>query len=55
MQGAVKHPGALHEELGVPEGQKIPKKKLAAAADSSNPTLKRRAVLAETFAKFRPK
>ena len=32
IQGAVKHPGALHRELGVPQGQKIPAKKLAAAA-----------------------
>lgn len=55
MQGAVKKPGALHQELGVPEGQKIPPKKLAAAANSSNPLEKKRAVLAETFAKYRPK
>src|SRR5581483_7934045 len=32
IQGAIKHPGALHSELGVPQGQKIPPKKLAAAA-----------------------
>lgn len=55
MAGAVKHPGALHEELGVPEGQKIPAKKLAAAENSSNPLERKRASLAETFAKFRPK
>lgn len=51
MQGAVKHPGALHRQLGVPQGKKIPASKLAAAANSSNPTLRRRAVLAETFRK----
>lgn len=51
MQGAVKHPGALHRELGIPEGKKIPEKRLEAAAHSSNPTLKKRAVLAETFRK----
>lgn len=32
IQGAVKKPGALHKELGVPQGQKIPPGKLAAAA-----------------------
>ena len=32
IQGAIKHPGALHKELGLPAGQKIPAKKLAAAA-----------------------
>lgn len=54
MKNAVKHPGALHKELGVPQGEKIPAKKLEKAANSSNPTLKKRAVLAETFAKYRP-
>ena len=32
IQGAIKKPGALHEQLGVPSGEKIPAKKLAAAA-----------------------
>lgn len=32
IQGAIKHKGALHRELGVPSGQKIPEKKLDAAA-----------------------
>ena len=41
--------GALHEELGVPEGDKIPESKLDSAANSSNPTLRRRAVLAKTM------
>jgi hypothetical protein len=49
MQGAVKHPGALHRELGVPADKKIPAKKLEAATHSDNPTERRRAVLAETF------
>lgn len=26
MKGAVKHPGALHKELGIPQGKPIPKK-----------------------------
>lgn len=49
MAGAVKHPGALHRQLGVPQGQKIPAAKLAAAAHSSNPTERKRAQLAQTF------
>lgn len=32
IQGAIKHPGALHKDLGVPQGKKIPAKKLKAAA-----------------------
>jgi len=32
IQKAIKHPGALHKELHVPEGKKIPMKKLNAAA-----------------------
>lgn len=51
MSGAVKHPGALHKQLGVPQGQKIPASKLAAAAHSSNPLERRRAALAKTFKK----
>lgn len=49
MQGAVKHPGALHKMLHVPMDKKIPEKKLNKAAHSSNLLLKRRAVLAQTF------
>ena len=52
IAGAIKHPGALHEELGVPEGKKIPAKKLAAAAKKPG-TLGKRARLAETLGKLR--
>jgi hypothetical protein len=45
--------GALHKELGVPEGKKIPVSKLKKAEHSKNPTLKKRAVLAETLGKLR--
>jgi hypothetical protein len=45
--------GALHKELGVPEGKKIPAKKLKAAEKSKNPTERKRAVLAETLKKIR--
>ena len=47
--------GALHKELGVPEGKKIPKKKLKKAEHSKNPTERKRAVLAETLGKLRKK
>ncbi len=49
IAGAVKHPGALHRELGVPEGKKIPAKKLEKAEHSKNPKLAKRAHLAETL------
>ena len=32
IQKAIKKPGALHKELGVPMGKKIPEAKLNAAA-----------------------
>lgn len=50
IAGAVKHPGALHRELGVPQGEKIPQAKLEAATRSENPTERKRAFLAETLA-----
>lgn len=52
IQGAIKHPGALHQELHVPEGKKIPEKKLKKAEHSKNPTLRKRANLAETLKKI---
>ena len=47
--------GALHKELGVPEGKKIPEKKLQKAEHSKNPTEKKRAILAETLKHLRKK
>ena len=32
IKGAIKHPGALHRQMGVAAGKNIPAKKLAAAA-----------------------
>lgn len=55
IKGAIKNPGALHEVLGVPEGKKIPEKKLQKAEHSRNPLTKKRAVLAETLRNFRHK
>ena len=49
IQGAIKHKGALHKELHVAEGKKIPEKKLQKAEHSSNPKLAKRAHLAETL------
>lgn len=40
--------GALHKEMGVPQGKKIPAKKLAAAAKKPG-KLGKRARLAETL------
>jgi hypothetical protein len=48
IQGAIKHPGALHKELGVPAGKTIPAKKLAKAAKAGG-KLGQRARLAETL------
>jgi hypothetical protein len=52
IQSAIRKPGALHKALGVPQGEKIPQKKLAQAARSSNPTMRRRAALAKTLKGF---
>lgn len=52
IQGAIKHPGALHKELGVPMGKKIPAKKLARAAKAPG-KLGQRARLAETLRGFK--
>lgn len=46
--------GALHRDLHVPEGEKIPAEKLKAAEHSPDPTTRKRAFLAETFAHHRP-
>lgn len=47
--------GALRKQLGAKPGKKIPAKKLAKAAKSKNPLLKKRAVLAENFRKMNKK
>jgi len=54
IQKAVKKPGALRKTLGVKAGQKIPAKKLRAAAKKPGKT-GQRARLAETFKKMRRK
>jgi hypothetical protein len=50
MSGAVKHPGALHRALDVPEDKKIPAKKMAQAEHSKSGRVRRMAGLAKAFA-----
>ena len=53
IQKAVgKHKGKLHKELGVPEGEKIPAKKMAKAAKSKDPTIRKEVALAKTLKKM---
>lgn len=52
IAGATKNKGALHRELGVKPGEKIPKKKLAAAAKKGG-LEGQRARLAQTLNKMK--
>jgi len=54
IASAIKKPGALHEELHVPQGEKIPEKKLKAAEKKGGKVAKR-AHLAETLKSFKKK
>ena len=47
----IKHPGALHKELGVPEGKKISESKLR-KAEHMGGKIGKRARLAETLRGF---
>jgi hypothetical protein len=51
IAGAIKKKGALHRDLGVPQGKKIPAKKLQAAAAKGG-KVGQRARLAKTLKKF---
>lgn len=53
IKSATKNKGALHRALGVKEGTKIPAKKMAKAAHSSNPKIRKEASLAKTLGKLR--
>jgi hypothetical protein len=55
IQGAIKHPGALHMALKVPKGHKIPEMKLEKASHSSSPVMRKRANLALTLKGFHHK
>lgn len=48
IAGAIKHPGQLHRDLGVPQGEKIPEGKLEAAAKEGG-KVGERARFAETL------
>lgn len=52
IKGAIKKPGQLHKDLGVPQGQKIPAGKLPAAAKRPG-KVGQRARLAETLGKMK--
>ena len=52
IKGAIKKPGSLRRSLGIKKGQKIPAKKLAAAAKKPG-KLGQRARLAQTLCKMK--
>jgi hypothetical protein len=52
IKGAIKKPGQLHKDLGVPQGEKIPEGKIAAAAKSKG-KIGQRARFAQTLKKLR--
>ena len=52
IQSAIKKPGALKKSLGVKKGEKIPAKKLAAAAKKPG-KIGQRARLAQTLSKLK--
>lgn len=52
IKGAIKKPGALHRDLHVPQGQKIPKSKIEAAAKGSG-KVAQRARFAKTLSGMR--
>lgn len=52
IQGAIGKPGALHKQMGIPGGEKIPEDKLDKAAGSGG-KLGKRARLAQTLSKLR--
>lgn len=54
IQGMHMEKGALHKQLGVPEGKKIPEKKLR-AAEKKGGLVAKRAHLAETLKRLRKK
>jgi hypothetical protein len=55
IKDAVKRKGKLHRELNVPEGKKIPAKKMEKAEHSKNPTIRKEVALAKTLKGFKKK
>ncbi len=45
------HKGLLHKDLGVPQGEKIPKEKIDKALHSSSAAVRKRANFARNFGK----
>jgi len=52
IQKAIKKPGQLHKDLGVPQGEKIPKSKIK-AAEKGGGKVAQRARFADTLSKFK--
>lgn len=53
IKGAIKHPGALHRQLGVPQGEKIPSSKMKAAREGKyGAKAKKRAAFARELHAF---
>ena len=52
---ATKNKGGLHRATGTPEGQKISAKKMAKAANSKSPKVRKEVALAKTLGKLRKK
>lgn len=52
IAGAIKKPGQLHRDLGMPQGKKIPAKKLQ-AAEAKGGKVGQRARFAETLKGFK--
>jgi len=52
IAGAIKHPGALHRDLGMAQGKKIPRERLVAAAKKAG-VVGKRARLAMTLRRLR--
>jgi len=53
IQKAIKRPGALHRALDVPEGKKIPAKKMKKALHSTNTRVRQEANMARTLSGLR--
>lgn len=55
IQKAIKKPGSLRKALHTKKGENIPEEKLKKAEHSKNPTMRKRAQLADTLRKLRKK
>lgn len=53
IKKAIQNKGGLHRSLGITQGTKIPTSKINKAAKSSNPKVKKEAILAKTLKGFK--